>query len=73
MDGGCSRCGRVVNAYKILVSKPQVNKPVVRRGHRWDNTKIDFKGIGRGGVDWIYPAQDMVQAVVNKLMYPRFT
>jgi hypothetical protein len=45
----------------------------VKWGHRWGNIKIDFKGIRHEGLDWIYLAQDMAQAVVNKLMYTTFS
>jgi len=71
--GDVADVGELYNAYKLLVSKPQGKKPVVRQGHRWDNIKIDFKGIRHEGVAWIYPTQGMLQAVVNMLMYPRFT
>jgi hypothetical protein len=44
---------------KIFVGNPQRNRPVVRRGRRWeDNIKTDFRKFGVGGTDWIHLAQD---------------
>jgi hypothetical protein len=48
-------------------------KPLGRPRHRWeDNIKIDLQGVGFGGMDWIYLAQDrdkwwqaLVTAVMN--------
>jgi hypothetical protein len=56
------------NAYRILVGKPERKIPLVRPGRRWeDNNKMDRRGIGWGGIDWIDLAQDRDQwkALVN--------
>jgi len=46
------------NVYKILVGKPEGNRPLRRPRHRWeDNTEIDLKEIGWEGWDWIQLAQ----------------
>jgi hypothetical protein len=59
------------NVYKILVGKPEGNRPLRRPRHRWeDNTEIDLKEIGWEGWDWIQLAQDRDQwrALVNMEM-----
>jgi hypothetical protein len=55
-----------MNAYRILVGKPEEKRPLGR--HRWvDNIKMDFREIEWGGMDWIDLAQDRDQwkALVN--------
>jgi hypothetical protein len=47
------------NAYRILVGKPEEKKPLGRPRRRWvNNIKMDLRGIGLGGMDWIDVAQD---------------
>jgi hypothetical protein len=42
------------NAYRILVGKPEVRRPLRRPRRRWvDNIEMDLGEIGWGGVDWI--------------------
>jgi hypothetical protein len=41
------------------VGKPEGKRPLGRPRHRWkDNIKMDLRERGRGGMDWIYLAQD---------------
>jgi hypothetical protein len=41
------------NAYRILVGKPEGNRPLGRPRHRWENNiKMDLREIGWDGVDW---------------------
>jgi hypothetical protein len=50
------------NAYRILVGKPEGERPLGRPRRRWEvNIKMDVREIGWGGVDWIYLAQDRDQ------------
>jgi hypothetical protein len=59
------------SASRILVGKPEEKRPVVRPRRRWvNNIKIDLRGIGWNGMDWIDLAQDRDQcrAVVNTVM-----
>jgi hypothetical protein len=45
--------------YRILVGKPEVERPLGRPTHRWeDNTKMDLQEVGWWGMDWIDLAQD---------------
>jgi hypothetical protein len=47
------------NVYKILVGKPEGERPLGISWRRWeDNIKIDLKETGCDGVDWTNLAQD---------------
>jgi hypothetical protein len=63
------------NACRILVGKPEGKRPLGRPRRRWmENTKIDLKLRGWGGMTWIDLAQDRDQwrALVNTVMNIRF-
>jgi hypothetical protein len=48
-----ARMGKM-NAYNILVGKPEGKRPLVRPKRRWvNNIKIDLREIGCGDMDWI--------------------
>jgi hypothetical protein len=60
-----------LNAYRILVGKPEGKRPLGRPRRRWvDNIKKDLREIGQDGVDWIELAQDrdQLRALVNTVM-----
>jgi hypothetical protein len=45
--------GEKRNAYRLLVGKPEVNRPLRRPRHRWvDNIRMDLGEMGWGDVDW---------------------
>jgi hypothetical protein len=70
-SGHVAQKGPKWNAYRISVGKPDEKRPVGKPRHRWvDNIKLDLKGIGWGGVDWIELAQDRDRwrALVNTVM-----
>jgi hypothetical protein len=47
------------NAYRALVGKPDVERPLGRPRHRSDdNIKMDLKEMGLEGMDWIRLAKD---------------
>ena len=49
--------------YRILVRKPERNRPLGRPRRRWEyNIKMDHQEVGRGGTDCIELAQDIKQA-----------
>jgi hypothetical protein len=51
MDGACSTHGQK-NAYRILVEKPDVKKPLGRITRRLeDNTKMDLREMGWDDMD----------------------
>jgi hypothetical protein len=51
--------GEKRNAYRILVGKPEGNRPLGRPRRRWvDNIKMDLREIGCDGVH----SMDMAQA-----------
>jgi hypothetical protein len=59
------------NVYRLLVGKPEGERPLARPRRRWvDNIKMDLIEIGWGGVDWIGLAQerDKWRALVNAVM-----
>jgi hypothetical protein len=63
--------GETKNAYRILVGKPEGNRPLGRPRLRWvDNIKMDLREIGCDRRDWIVLAQDRDQwrALVNTVM-----
>jgi hypothetical protein len=69
--GHVGRIGAKKNACRILVGKPERKRPLGRPRRRWvDNTKMDLRGIGWGGMDWIDLAQgrDQRRALVNTVM-----
>jgi hypothetical protein len=58
-------------AQKLLVRKPEGNRPLGRPRCRWVyNVKMDILDIGWGGLDWIGLAQDKGKwrALVNVVM-----
>jgi hypothetical protein len=64
--GHVARIGEKMNAYRILVGKPEGKRP-----RRWvDNIKMDLREIGWDGVDWIDMARDRDQwrALVNTVL-----
>jgi hypothetical protein len=63
--------GEKINAYMLLVGKPEGKRPLGRPRRRWvDNIKMDLLEIGWGGVDWTGLAQDRDKwrALVNTVM-----
>jgi hypothetical protein len=45
-----------------LLGKPEGRRPLGRRRRRWvDNIKMDLRGVGWGGMDWIDLVQNMDQ------------
>jgi hypothetical protein len=63
--------GEKRNVYRLLVGKPEGNRPLGRPRRRWiDNIKMYLFEIGWGGVDWIGLAQERYRwrAVVNSVM-----
>ena len=60
------------DVHKVLVGKPEGNRPWGRRKRRWDdNIKMDLEEVGRGCGDWMELAQDrdrwraLVSTVMN--------
>jgi hypothetical protein len=57
--GHVARMGEKMNAYKLLVGKPEGRRPLGRPRRRWlDNIRMDLIKVGWGDVDWIGLAQD---------------
>jgi hypothetical protein len=71
MGRAYSTNGAKRNAYRILMRKPEGNRPLERLRHRWvNNIKMDLRGIEWGGIDLINLAQDRDEwrAPVNMAM-----
>jgi hypothetical protein len=69
--GHVTRMREKRNAYRILVEKPEGEKPLGRPGPRWVyNIKKGLRQIGWDGVDWIDLSQGREQwrALVNTVM-----
>jgi hypothetical protein len=50
--------GKKMNAYRILVGKPEGKRPLGRQRRRWVNSiKTNVNEIGWDGMEWIYLAQ----------------
>ena len=50
------------NAYRVLVGKPESERPLGRARHRWeDNIKVDLREIGGVPGDWIALTEDRDQ------------
>jgi hypothetical protein len=63
--------GEKMNAYRLLVGKPEGKRPLERPRRRWvDKIKVDLLEIGWGDVDWIGLAQDRDKwrALVNAVI-----
>jgi hypothetical protein len=66
-----ARMGEKRNAYRLLVGKPEVKRPLGRPRRRWvDNIRIDLGEVGWGDVHWIDLAKDRNRwrAVVNSVL-----
>ena len=65
------RMGERRGVYRVLVGKPEGERPLGRPRSRWkDNIKMDLQEVGYGGMDWIELAQDRDtwRALVNEVM-----
>jgi hypothetical protein len=63
--------GEKRNAYRLLVGKPEVKRPLgIPRRRRVDNIKSDLGEVGWGDVDWIGLAKDRNRwrALVNSVL-----
>jgi len=71
-DGHVARMGEERGVYRVLVGKPEGNRPLGRPRCRWmDNIRMDLQEVGCVYMDWIGLAQDrgrwrtLVSAVMN--------
>jgi hypothetical protein len=57
--GNVARMGEDRGVHRVLVGKPEGNKPLARPRRRWeDNIKMDLQEVGGGRGDWMELAQD---------------
>jgi hypothetical protein len=60
--GHVARIRETMNAYRILVGKPEGKRQLGRPRRMWvDNIEMDLRGIGWDGMDWIDLARDRDQ------------
>jgi hypothetical protein len=66
-----ARMGKKMNAYRLLVGKPEGKRPLGRPRRRWvDNIRMDLGDVGWGDEVWIGLAQDRNRwrALVNSVL-----
>jgi hypothetical protein len=57
--GHVARMGEERGVYRVLVGKPEGERPLGRSMRRWeDNVRMDLREVGCGCEDWIGLAQD---------------
>ena len=69
--GNLGRMGERTDVYRVLVGKPEGNRPCGRPRRKWeDNIKMDLQEMGCEGVDWFALAQDRDRwrALLNAIM-----
>jgi hypothetical protein len=67
----CSTHGGGRGVYRVLIRRPEGNRPLGRRRRRWeDNIKLDLREILIDEANWIRLAQDRVKwrAFMNTVM-----
>jgi hypothetical protein len=65
------RMGEKINAYRLLVGKPEGRRPAGRPRRRWlDSISMDLAEVGWGDVHWIGLVQDSDRwrALVNSVL-----
>jgi hypothetical protein len=70
-EGHVARMGEKMNAYRLLVGKPERKRPLGRPRCRWvDNIRMDLGEVGWSDVDWIGLAKDRNRwrALVNSVL-----
>jgi hypothetical protein len=70
-EGNVTWTRKKLNAYRVLVRKPEVKRPLRRPRRTWvENTKIYVRETGWSAMDWIDLAQDrdLWRTLVNKVM-----
>lgn len=62
IGGACSTCGGWRNTYRVVVRKPDVERPLGRPRLRWvDNITVNFKELGCESMDWFNVAHDVAK------------
>jgi hypothetical protein len=73
--GHVERIGEGKNLYRVLMGKPEAERPIERpRRRQEDGIKMNLREIGWGGVEWIHLAQkrNRWRAFVNAVTNLRF-
>jgi hypothetical protein len=63
-----ARMGERRGVYRILVGKPEGNRPLGRPKRRWGDIRMDLQEVGCGGMDWSELAQDRDRWLVNAVL-----
>jgi hypothetical protein len=57
--GHVARMGEERGVYRVLVGKPEGNRPLGRPRRKWENNiRMDLQEVGCGSMDWIGLTQD---------------
>jgi hypothetical protein len=75
MSRACIMHRKKRNAYKVVLGKREIKRPLGRPRSRWKNDiKMDLRERGRGHIDWIYLGQhrDHRKASVKPVMNFQF-
>ncbi|KAJ4428817.1 hypothetical protein ANN_25810 [Periplaneta americana] len=56
-----ARMGESINAYRVLVGRPEGKRPLGKPRRRWEDIKTDLRQVGYDDGDWINLAQDRDQ------------
>jgi hypothetical protein len=73
LAGHVARMGEKRNSDRVLMGKPEGNRPLGRPRHRWaGNIKMDLRDLVWDGAGWIDVAQDRDKwrALVNMVFEP---
>ena len=59
--GHVARMEQFKNAYRVLVGKPESERPLWRPRRRWEDIKMDLREVGCDPGEWIDLAEDRDQ------------
>jgi hypothetical protein len=69
-QGRVARTGKLRNAYKILIGKPEGKRPPGGPKCKWDNNiRMDLMEVGWEFVDWIHLAQERDQLGITGIHF----
>jgi hypothetical protein len=69
-DEMCGACGIYEGEVHmgVLLEIPEGKRPLGKHKHRWEDIRLDLKGIGWEGMDFIHVAQGQVAGTLNTII-----